>query len=102
MAKRQASSGEAVLPEVFFDAVAHFLPGLNEVAQQCGISIGEVAQPPWKEDLAQHVLSHLRRGDWQPLLARERGSEVPNHSLKHLKIRRVEWTIAQASNIIVE
>jgi DNA-binding MarR family transcriptional regulator len=50
VAKRQASSGEAVLPEVFFDAVAHFLPGLNEVAQQCGISIGEWA-----------ILWHLRR-----------------------------------------
>jgi DNA-binding MarR family transcriptional regulator len=41
---------ELILPDVFFDAVAHFLPGLNEVALQCGISIGE-----WI------ILWHLRR-----------------------------------------
>jgi DNA-binding MarR family transcriptional regulator len=37
--KRSAKSGE--LPEEFFHAIAYLLPGLNQVAQECNISIGE-------------------------------------------------------------
>lgn len=40
MVKRQRSQ-EEVVPEVFFFGIAYLLPGLNQVAQKCGISIGE-------------------------------------------------------------
>ena len=30
-----------MLPDVFFDGLAHLLPKLNQVAEECGISIGQ-------------------------------------------------------------
>ena len=32
---------EEVIPEVFFDAIMFLFPGLNKVAEECGVSIGE-------------------------------------------------------------
>ena len=63
-----------VLPEVFFDAVAHFLPGLNEVAQQCGISIGEWA-----------IIWHFRRAGARNA---KRQAIMPRHGLTELLARR--------------
>jgi DNA-binding MarR family transcriptional regulator len=40
MVKRQGAP-EEVVPEAFFFGIAYLLPGLNQVAQRCGISIGE-------------------------------------------------------------
>jgi|HubBroStandDraft_2_1064218.scaffolds.fasta_scaffold266189_1 DNA-binding MarR family transcriptional regulator len=34
-------ANETVLPEALFHAIAYLLPGLNQVAQECEISIGE-------------------------------------------------------------
>jgi DNA-binding MarR family transcriptional regulator len=65
MAQRLQSPQGDVIPEVFFDAIAYLLPGLNDVAQRCGISIGE-----WI------ILYHLRRAGkrnagGQPIMARQ-------------------------------
>ena len=50
MTEGRSSTKDQALPDIFFDAVAFFLPGLNDVAQRCGISIGEWA-----------IMWHLRR-----------------------------------------
>jgi DNA-binding MarR family transcriptional regulator len=41
MAEQQKDPEKDALPEAFFHAVAYLLPGLNQVAQKCGITIGE-------------------------------------------------------------
>jgi len=41
MAEAKRAPEEDALPEAFFHAIAYLLPGLNQVAQEIGISIGE-------------------------------------------------------------
>lgn len=38
---RNRSQGKDLIPEEFFDGIAYLLPGLNQVAQECDLSIGE-------------------------------------------------------------
>src|SRR5947208_984781 len=37
----EGGRGGTPIPEVFYHAIAFLLPGLNQVAQECAISIGE-------------------------------------------------------------
>jgi DNA-binding MarR family transcriptional regulator len=41
MSKRSGQPKTDALPEVFFHAIAHLLPGLNQIAQECDITIGQ-------------------------------------------------------------
>ncbi len=39
--RKRHPQGQARLPEIFFHAIANFLPALNQIAQECDISIGQ-------------------------------------------------------------
>lgn len=65
MAQGRGHPQGPVLPEVFFHAVAYLLPGLNQVAQECDISIGQ-----WI------IMFHLRQAgvlneESQPIMLRQ-------------------------------
>jgi len=62
------------LPDAFYDALAYFLPGLNAVAQQCGVSIGEWA-----------ILRHLRQ-EGRPNDKKQ--ATMPRQDLAELLARR--------------